>query len=130
MTRKRPRVLLADDHHGAIAQLQQILEPEFDVIATAEDGQALIYAATRLSPDVIVTDISMPVLDGISAAAAILERDPSSRVVIVTVESDETVIRHGLSLGVLGCVRKPAAGDELVPAVWAALRRERWFVCN
>lgn len=130
MTRNRPRVLLADDHLGTIAQLQQVLETEFDVIATAEDGRALVYAVERLSPDVIVTDMSMPVLDGMSAAAAILRRNPLARVVVVTADWDDAVTRHGLSLGILGYVRKPSAGDELVPAVKAALRGERWCVCS
>ncbi len=67
-----PRLLLADDHPGTRNLLRSLLEPEFHVVADVADGQALITAARRLSPDVIVTDISMPGVDGITAATTIL----------------------------------------------------------
>ena len=70
----RRRVLLADDHAGTLRSWRALLEPEFDVIGTVGDGQALVDAHERLSPDVIVTDITMPVLSGIVAAERILRR--------------------------------------------------------
>ena len=107
-----------------------MLQTDFDVVATVRDGQALVEAATRVCPDAIVTDISMPVLDGIEAAREILGRNPLARVVFVTVYADPLLIRRGLAAGGLGYVPKVSAGEELVPAVWAALRGERWCLCS
>ena len=71
-----PRLLLADDHRETAELLRGLLQPEFDVIAQVQDGLALVSAAERLSPDVIVSDISMPGLDGIAAAAADPPQEP------------------------------------------------------
>ena len=70
-TMYRPRVLLAEDHAETAERLRKLLRPDFDVIASVEDGDALVDAAKRLSPDVIVTDIAMPGIDGIAAAVMI-----------------------------------------------------------
>ena len=72
---RRPRVLLAEDHAQTAERLCKLLRAEFDVVAWVEDGEALIEAATRLSPDAIVTDIAMPGVDGIEAAKRILHND-------------------------------------------------------
>ena len=119
-----PRLLLADDHTETRNLLRSLLELEFNVVEDVTDGQALVAAARRLSPDVIVTDISMPGLDGITATAAILRADPTARIVLVTI--DASLVDRGLSSGALGYVMKLRAGDDLVPAVHAALRGERY----
>jgi DNA-binding NarL/FixJ family response regulator len=126
----RPRVVLADDQAATAALLEQLLQADFDVVASVRDGEELVVAAGRLLPDAIVTDISMPVVDGIEAARRILGSNPSARVVFVTVHTDPLLIRKGLAVGGLGYVPKVSAGEELVPAVWAALRGERWSLCN
>ena len=121
-----PRLLVADDHAGTRNLLRLLLESEFNVVADVADGQALVTAARRLSPDVIVTDISMPGIDGITAAATILCTNPAARIVLITVHSDASLLDRGLSSGAMGYVLKGKAGDELVPAVHAALRGERY----
>jgi DNA-binding NarL/FixJ family response regulator len=121
----RPRVLLADDHPENTKLLRSLLLQEFEVVGQVEDGHALVSAAETLAPDVIVCDISMPGLDGITAAATILRRNPDARIVFVTVHGDALVVQTGLATGALGYVLKLVAGDELVPAVRAALRGER-----
>lgn len=98
-------------------------------MATVRDGRALVDAVARVSPDAIVTDISMPFLDGFEAAREILCKSPSARVVFVTVHAEPLWMRRALAVGALGYVRKVSAGEELVPAVWAALRGERWCAC-
>jgi DNA-binding NarL/FixJ family response regulator len=118
---RRPRLLLADDHVETGEQLQNLLRPHFDVVALVEDGQALVNAAARLTPDVIVTDISMPGLNGIEACALILRDDPGARVIFVTVHAQPTLVARSLAAGARGYVLKDAAGDDLVPAVRAAL---------
>jgi DNA-binding NarL/FixJ family response regulator len=123
-------VVLADDQDVTLALLEWLLHGAFDVVAAVRDGQALVDAAARVSPDAIVTDISMPVLDGIEATRQIVGRNPSARVVFVTVHADPLLMRRGLAVGGLGYVPKVSAGEELVPAVWAALRGERWRLCK
>ena len=123
---RRPRVLLADDHQETARQLRELLEPQFDVVALVEDGRALVSSAARLSPDAIVADISMPGLDGIEASVLIRRNDPDARIVLVTVHSESVLVARGLAAGALGYVLKDAAGDELVPAVRAALDGERF----
>jgi DNA-binding NarL/FixJ family response regulator len=121
----RPTVLLADDHPGNTQLLRQVLETAFDVIATVDDGEALVRAAERLSPDVIVTDIAMPGMDGIAAARKILARTPDARIVIVSGHGDAMLLASGMASGALGYVSKLVAGEWLVMAVEAALRGER-----
>ena len=101
-----------------------LLEPDFEVIGSVRDGQSLIDAVDRLSPDVIVTDIVMPGMSGIAAAETILQRHPAARVVFATVHADRAMLRRGLSAGAFGYVLKVRVAEDLVPAIWAALRGE------
>jgi DNA-binding NarL/FixJ family response regulator len=118
----RARVLLAEDHPSIAEQLRGLLDQEFDVISTVGDGQALVAAAELLRPDVIVTDIAMPGMDGLDAAQKVLERIPGVRIVFITIHDDPLLKERGLALGALGYVRKLEAAEQLVPAVRAALR--------
>src|SRR5262249_24478741 len=111
---KRARVVLADDHAAVAEQLRGVLEQEFGVVALAGDGHALLEAASKYHPDVIVADIAMPGLDGIAAARALLRADPGARIVFVTVHGEPELVQQALAVGVQGYVLKLAAGDELV----------------
>jgi DNA-binding NarL/FixJ family response regulator len=126
----RARVLLADDHPEVLQYLRAVVEREFEVVATVEDGHALIAAAERVVPDVIVTDIAMPGLNGITAAAEILRRNPAARIVFVTVYNNPVLVEKGLATGALGYVLKLRAGDDLVPAIHAVLRGEHHLSPN
>jgi DNA-binding NarL/FixJ family response regulator len=117
----RPRVLLAEDNADTAERLRKLLRGEFDVIASVEDGDALVKAAERLRPDVIVTDIAMPAMDGIEATVLIRRHNPNARIVFVTVHAESMLIEAGLEAGALGYVLKDAAGDDLVAAIRAAL---------
>jgi DNA-binding NarL/FixJ family response regulator len=119
-------VLLADDHAAVAELLRGVLEPEFEVAAMVGDGLALVEAADAIRPDVIVTDIGMPCLDGIAAALMILRKDPEARIVFVTLHAEADLLEPALAAGALGCVLKLTAGGELVRAVRAALRGERY----
>jgi DNA-binding NarL/FixJ family response regulator len=121
----RPRVILADDHPEVIEDIRALVEPEFDVVATVGDGNALVAAAETLAFDVIVTDIAMPGLNGIAAAAQILRNNPAARIVFVTVHNQPELVEKGLAIGALGYVLKLRAGDDLVPAIHAVLRGQR-----
>ncbi len=126
---QRARVLLAEDHAAVAAQLRTLLESEFEVVATVADGYGMIGASEVLKPDVTVTDIAMPGMDGIAAAVWILKRDPSARLVFVTIHQEAEIMQRALELGALGYVLKSTAGEELLPAVEAALRG-RHFVSS
>jgi DNA-binding NarL/FixJ family response regulator len=117
----RPRVLLAEDHAETAARLRKLLGVDFEVVASVEDGRALVDATERLSPDAIVADIDMPGVDGIEATTLIRHRDPDARIVLVTVHGESMLVEAGLAAGALGYVLKDTAGDELVAAVHAAL---------
>ena len=121
----RPRVLLADDHPETAELLRTLLQPECDIVAVVGDGLSLVSAAQRLAPDVVVSDVSMPGLDGITAATAILRQNPDARIILITVHGDPVMVERGLAAGALGYVLKVVAGDDLMPAVHAALRGER-----
>jgi DNA-binding NarL/FixJ family response regulator len=122
----RPRVLLAEDHAETAERLRKLLRADFDVVASVEDGDALVDAAERLSPDVIVTDIAMPGVDGIEAVTLIRRHNPNARIVLVTVHSELMLVEAGLAAGALGYILKDTAGDELIPAVRAALGGDRY----
>ena len=117
---KRATVVLAEDHPNVAEQLRKLLAGTFDVVAVVGHGEALVKAALRHKPDVVVTDISMPGMDGIKAAEEILRYQPSAAVVFVTVHDDRALARKALGVG-LGYVLKTSAGEELVDAVNAAL---------
>lgn len=121
-----PHVLVADDHTDTRNLLCGILQTEFDVVADVADGLALVTAAEREWPDVIVTDISMPGLNGIAAARQILGSNPAARIVFVTIHAESTMVENSLATGALGYVLKMSAGDELLPAVHAALAGKRY----
>ena len=122
--KSRARVLLADDHPALVEALRALVEPEFEVVATVADGNALVAAAKALAPDVIVTDIAMPGLNGLTAAARILQSNPAARIVFVTAYNHPVLVEKGLAAGAFGYVLKLRAGDDLVPAIHAALRGE------
>jgi DNA-binding NarL/FixJ family response regulator len=120
----RARVILADDHPAILEDLQTLLKQEFEVVATVGDGNALIAAAETLAPDVIVTDIAMPGLNGMTAAADILRSNPDARIVFVSAHNDPVLVKKGLATGAFAYVSKLRAGEDLVPAIHAALRGE------
>jgi DNA-binding NarL/FixJ family response regulator len=114
---KRTRILLADDHIVVIEGLRRILEPEFEVVGVAADGRALVEAALRLLPDVIVADVSMPLLNGIDAAAQILQRDRKAKLIFLSMHAEAAYANVALGAGACGYVLKSAAAEELITAI-------------
>ncbi|WP_165418454.1 response regulator [Dyella amyloliquefaciens] len=122
----RPTVVLAEDHPPVAEQIREVLGGEFDVLAVVGHGEALVKATRRLRPDVVVTDISMPGMDGMQAARELLAERPGLPVVFITVHDDPTLARAALAIG-KGYVLKASAGEELTDAVKCVLDN-RYFV--
>jgi DNA-binding NarL/FixJ family response regulator len=116
-TTTRPRLLLADDHTILLDAFKRLLEPQYAVVGTVSDGRALIEAARRLKPDVIVADISMPRLNGLDACEELIERLPDTRLIFLTVNEDPDVAADAFRRGAAGFLLKKAAASELFTAL-------------
>jgi len=101
--------------------LKSLLAPEFDLVGVVEDGRALLEAAGKLRPDVIVADVTMPNLNGIDALAQLRQRGDRTPVVFLTMHRDAAFARRALDAGASGFVLKHSAPVELVMAIRAAL---------
>lgn len=116
------RILLADDHAIVIEGLRRILEPRFEIVGVAVDGFALVDNAKSLSPDIIIADVSMPLLNGIEAAGQIRKFDRTVKIVFLTMHSDVMYATEALAAGGSGYVLKVSAGEEILAAIEAILR--------
>jgi len=114
---KKPRLLLADDHTILLEGLRALLAPEFEVVATAADGRAVLEAAERHQPDLILLDISMPGLNGIEAARRLKQSKPGAKLIILTMHADLSFVSAAFEAGVSGYVLKQSAATELVAAL-------------
>ena len=111
------RVLLADDHGDVLDTVARLLVPEFDVVGAVTDGNGLLSAAERLKPDVVIVDISMPILNGIEAVRRLMESGSQAQVVFLTVHESSDYVRAALATGALGYVVKPRLGVDLNVAI-------------
>ena len=123
----RPRVLLADDHRIVAEGLKSLLSPEFDLLSVVEDGRALIEAAKKQRPDVIVADITMPHLNGLDALVRLKQDNPHVKVVILTMHQEVAYARRALEAGAAGYVLKHSAPAELVAAIRAAVEGKTYI---
>ena len=119
-----PTILLADDQREIREAVNSILSTEFKVIGTAEDGRHAVELATNLEPDILVLDISMPIVNGLEAAVQLKRRSSHIRIIFLTVHSDPEFVAAALATGALGYVLKAFVAAELIPAIWAALHGE------
>ena len=123
----RPRVLLADNFAPLLERIVGVVAAEFEVVGAVSDGQAALDAAAALKPDVVVFDISMPVMSGLAAAARLLESAHPPRVVFLSVQDDPAFIEAARGVGALGYVIKHHIGTDLVPAIRLALEGRMHF---
>jgi DNA-binding NarL/FixJ family response regulator len=124
----RPRILLADDHRHLLTSATALLAPHFDVVGSASDGEALVIEALRLKPDVIVVDITMPVLSGIDAVRRLRRMGSTARIVFLTIHSEEEFVSACRAEGALAYVLKSKMKAHLMPAIRAALAGE-FYIC-
>jgi len=113
----RTRVLLADDHALLLGALEKLLSAECEVVGQVSDGRALVSAAETLKPDVIVLDISMPVLNGLEAGRQIKQRLKSIKLVFVTMNQDPDLAAEAFRAGASGYLLKQSAASELLTAI-------------
>jgi len=117
----RPRVFLADDHSPLLEAETDLLRPHFDIVGTAMDGEALVCEALRLNPDVIVVDITMPVLNGIDAVQKLVQSGSGAKFIFLTIHSSQEFIKACLDAGARGFVSKSKMKGHLIPAIYAVL---------
>ena len=123
---KRTKILIADDHKMFAQGLQGLLEDEFLLVGTVGDGQALIDEAERLRPDVVLVDISMPVLNGLDAVRRLTEKGNGAKVIFLTMHADDRLLAEAFRCGGSGYVLKQSAGDELISAIKQVLAGEKY----
>jgi len=117
----RPRILVADDHRIVAEGLQSLLEPEFELVEIVADGAQMVEAAMRLSPDVILADITMPRLNGLEAVEQLRKANCKAKVIVLTMHKDITYAARALRAGASGFVLKHSASSELVTAIRESL---------
>jgi DNA-binding NarL/FixJ family response regulator len=117
---RRLRVVLADDHPEMLEEIRSLLARQFEIVGSAGDGQALLAAVEQLRPDAVVTDIKMPLVDGIEAGRRILREGLCAAVILLTMYNDRRLVHRALESGIRGYVLKVDAGEELALAIETA----------
>ena len=118
----RHRILLADDHAIVVEALRSLLSESYDVVGVVPDGRALLAEATKLTPDVIVLDVGMPLLNGLDAGERLKKLLPNVKLVFLTMKDDPNLAAAALNLGTVGYVLKHSAASELLKAISEVLR--------
>jgi DNA-binding NarL/FixJ family response regulator len=126
-TMSLPRVILADDHTMLIEAFCKLLSSKCEIVGTVSNGRALLDAAVRLKPDVIVLDIAMPLLNGLEAARQVKNKMPSVKLVFLTMNEDPDMAVHAMRLGASGYLLKSSAASELFQAIQAVLRGKSYI---
>jgi DNA-binding NarL/FixJ family response regulator len=125
--RSRPRLLIADDHVIFTQALKVYLEPKYTVVGVVQDGRALIEESLKLKPDVIIADVSMPVLNGLDASRRIKAQIPHMKFIFLTMRDDPNLAAAALELGPIGFILKHSAGTELLEAIDRVLHGESYL---
>jgi len=125
---RRLRVLLADDNPALLRELEQVLNKEFEIVSTVADGQALLEEYDRLHPEVVVTDIAMPLMNGFEAAQK-LHQAGQPAIVFLTVHEELAFVEEAKALGAMAYVLKRSRPRALVDAIRSA-HQGRFFLCS
>lgn len=121
------RVLLADNHALMLEYVRELLSADgCEVVGAVSDGQAALDAAAKLRPDIVLLDVSMPVVNGIQAAWRLRKANPDAKIVFLTVDNDPDICRAALDTGALGYVSKPRLGTDLIRAIKLATSGSRF----
>ena len=125
----RIRVLIADDHPIVRSGIMSVLatQPDFEIVGQATNGQEAVAAVAKLSPDLILMDLRMPVMNGVDATAKILAERPGTKVVILTTYSADGGVLRAIEAGAVGYLLKDVPHDELFRALRAVARGDRYL---
>ena len=123
----KPRVLLADDHSLVLEGFRRILQDRCELVGMVEDGRALLEKAQKEKPDIVIIDISMPLLNGIDAATQLLKLHPLIKVIFVTMHVDAEYVRSAFEAGASGYLLKRSAVDELEQAIRMVLAGHKYI---
>jgi DNA-binding NarL/FixJ family response regulator len=121
-----PRVMLADDHTILVEAFRKLLEPHFEIVGSVADGRALLETAAQLKPDVIVVDISMPLMNGLEAASRLKELMPAVKLIFLTMNEDPDLAVEAMQRGASGYLLKSSAASELIRAIQMALKAKSY----
>ncbi|HTA59946.1 MAG TPA: response regulator transcription factor [Candidatus Baltobacteraceae bacterium] len=121
-TSRRPRVLLADDHQMLLDALKRVVEPRCEVVGMVSDGRALLTAAAKLQPDIVVLDIAMPQLNGLDAARHLKPALPKLKLIFMTMNEDPDLVGEAFRAGASAFLLKQAAAFELMVAIEKVLK--------
>jgi DNA-binding NarL/FixJ family response regulator len=116
------KIVVADDHEEMLSIINEVLQPEFEVVAAVRNGRDLLQAVKNFKPDIIIANINMPEMSGIEATRRIVEEDFEARIILLTMYTDRYMVERGISAGAKGYVFKLVAGRELVPAVYEVIQ--------
>jgi len=126
----KPRVLLADDHTLVVEAFTKLLEPQFEIVGTAGDGRALLEKAVQLHPDVVLLDLSMPILNGFEAGERLKKLLPRAKLIVLTMTEDAEVAADVLHSWASGFLLKKSASAELVRAIQDVLRGKKFVTSH
>jgi len=118
----RPRVLLADDHTLVLEAFSGLLADDCDIVGTVSNGQDLLTAAISLAPDVVVVDVTMPLLNGIDATRQLKRDHPEIRIIVLTMSEDRELAVDAFRAGASGYVLKRSAASELLTAITEVMK--------
>lgn len=125
--RNLPRIIIADDHTLVAEACRKLLEPDYEVVATVSDGRALVRAVAEFRPDLIIVDVSMPLLNGLDAGQQAKELLPSVKVIFLTMNHDVDLAAEAFRRGASGYLLKTCAASELAVSVRDVLRGKSYL---
>lgn len=126
----RPRVLLADDHTLVVEAFTRLLEPQFEVVGTVSDGRSLLDVAPRLNPDVVLLDLSMPLMSGTEAGERLKKILPRTKIIVLTMTEDPNVAADVLRAWASGLVLKKSMASEVSRAIRDVLHGKRYVTAQ
>jgi DNA-binding NarL/FixJ family response regulator len=129
MSSFRPRILIADDHTFVAEMCKCLLEPEFDIAGIVGDGRAMVRAASELKPDLILVDVTMPILNGLEAGERVKKISPSIKLVYLTMNPDPEIAAEAFRRGASGYLLKTCLSSELMTGLRQVLRGQS-YVCK
>lgn len=123
----KPRVLMADDHSIFLAGVRKLIEDQCEVVGTVENGRALLEAAERLKPELILLDISMPLLNGLEAARHLRKTLPEAKLLFLTMHASSRYATEVFKVGAHGFLLKQSAASELPQAIDSVLKGKHYL---